>query len=196
MLVLAPQVGLPNAAREVQRIANSGLRAHIEQSDVTVDSALQLIAQPHWRVMFFVTHGKSNYLLMEDGHLAVGVFASHMSENTATGLIYLSACKTVHVAQLLLDSCAADIICTIGEIDDADAAATSARFAEKLAETGDFRVAYEKSRPRGESEYIYLTNGRQYMAYSPMNNRSGIPDEIWQKVMRNVSVPPVVAKRM
>ena len=82
-------------------------------------------------------------------------------------LVYLLSCATLDEAQVIVGSGSTDVVCYVPLLDVADAYRTGSLFLEALSTTGDFRQAYEKSRPptQREATYLYLsaTTSREYM---------------------------------
>ena len=74
-------------------------------------------------------------------------------------LVYLLSCATLDEAQVIVGSSSTDVVCYVPLLDVADAYRTGSLFLEALSTTGDFRQAYEKSRPptQREATYLYLS---------------------------------------
>jgi hypothetical protein len=73
----------------------------------------------------------------------------------------------VEIANLVMQECGVDVIATICPLGDDVAVQTAAFFARNLLRFGDFRQAYEASKPGGNRTYVYLNHYGGVMGNTP-----------------------------
>ncbi len=157
ILLIAPDVALKHTSKEVQAIINSGLQAHLLSGEVTVDDIIQAISRQKWRAIWISSHGSAEGVLLSDGLLDLALLAAYVRTAQAE-FVYLNTCESYGVAATIQRETRADLICTVGPIDDLVAYSTGALFAHNLVKSqGNYRKAYELAKPGGNQVYLYLT---------------------------------------
>jgi hypothetical protein len=63
-------------------------------------------------------------------------------------------------AQILQNEGNVDVVCTVRDVDDLAAYSTGSLMAAALAESDDFRQAYERSKPANNTDYLYLAGSQ------------------------------------
>jgi hypothetical protein len=95
--------------------------------------------------------------LTRDPEVAIGELAPYVKTSGAR-LVVFNSCESVEVANLVMQEAGVDVIATICPLEDTVAVRTANLFARNLLRTGDFRQAYEMSRPGGNRVYVYLNH--------------------------------------
>lgn len=158
VLVIAPDMALEHAPKEVQAVVNSGLPTHLLSGKVTMDDVIRVISQQTWRVLWIVSHSTPDGVMLSDGLVARSLLAAYV-RTAQVELVYLNTCESYAIAANMQRETGADVICTVTPIDDVTAYSTGALFASNLVKTkGNYRKAYELSEPGQNHVYLYLSN--------------------------------------
>lgn len=174
ILVVAPDhQDLPNAALEIAAIH----RYH----DVTLRSGLvrdsdiaRAIEDGPYDILWFITHGTKDGVLLSDGMLSIEGVGQYLRASAAS-LCVLNTCDSENVALEIIAGGQADIICTLGAVDNRDAIRLGSLLADKLANTDSYYDAYAIVAPPG-GLYRYLRAGRQYRRHEKTSDQATIAD--------------------
>lgn len=158
--LVAPRSDLPLVDAEAQDILRSGLVITPIFSPVTQLVLTRELRSGDQEGIFIAGHmdDKGN-IPLDKGEL--------LSMSALTALVrgrfkwvFLNSCGSVIAAQALQNETRADIICTIIDVEDADAYRTGSLFATWLAKLGDPRDAYDQSKPGQNRIYLYVSGAR------------------------------------
>ena len=94
-------------------------------------------------------------------------------------LVYINACSTAVIGQLLIDNHVPAAIVTLRSLEDGVAWPTASTFYRMLIRLGDLRAAYNASRPAADGRYLWLSNG-------------GYADEMAKQLMDKLTVMETV----
>lgn len=164
VLVVAPETGLEFVRREVEAIINTSLDVSVVPSPVTHDAFSRALREARYDVWCILTHGvrsnatpwESGVLMEGDTILSTQVLATY-AKVYKPGLIFLNTCSSDEMARLVMQTSGSDVICTVIDVPDEQAFITGRLLMERIAEHGDYRKAYEESRPADMRTYLYLT---------------------------------------
>jgi hypothetical protein len=85
-----------------------------------------------------------------------------MVRGTKLSMIYLNTCSSFGIASAIQEETDLTVICTINDIDDYLAYRTGSLFARRLAQSDDYRTAFEAAKPGRNRNYVYLTSYRRW----------------------------------
>lgn len=157
LLVAPSQASLPQSTQEVEAVVNSGLSVQLLQSGVSQRDLVQQLSTPgKFDVLWLATHGDTSGILLSSEVLSPSAIVS-IVRGSGVKLVFLNTCSSVATASAIQNEANVDVICTITDVPDIEAYRTGALFAAKLVQTGNFRKAYELSKPGRNSTYIYLS---------------------------------------
>lgn len=163
VLVVAPETGLKFVRREVEAIVNTSLDVTIVPSPVTKAAFAQALRERKYNIWCILTHGVRNNdapwesgVLMEDDLMNTSVLATY-AKVYKPDLILLNTCSSDDVARLVMQTSGADVVCTVIDVPDEQAFITGRLLMQQIAEHGDYRRAYEESKPADNRVYLYLT---------------------------------------
>ena len=166
LLIIAPVnkdlPDLPGLPIEVMGLINAradqqAFTVQLLQGATVDETALAAkIAEQHYDILWFATHGNSAGIALAQGFLGISQLAPYVRTSQAS-LVVLNSCESLSIANQLQQECRCDVVATIGKLQDATAARTAGMFATNLLRTGDPRAAYELSKPGNNQDYVYLT---------------------------------------
>lgn len=161
VLLISPQTNLSLADAEVQDLVNThGLRIETMLGNVTqTDVVRKLRAARGFDVVWLATHGNEDGILLSDGILSSSALTALVRDRFE--LVYLNTCTSVNAAQMIQNETESTVVCTVMAAPDADAYRTGSLFAAALAESGDYRTAYDKSLPGGNRLYLFLAGKKK-----------------------------------
>lgn len=157
ILLVAPEhPDLPNVASEVAALSNQHdvvrLLGVVRDADVA-----RAVQEGPYDVLWFASHGDADGVMLSDGRLSIEGVGQFLRATEAR-LCVLNTCDSENVALSILSSATADMICTIGTVDDQDAARLAILLAGALARSPDPYEAYLLVRPEG-GNYRYYRAG-------------------------------------
>ena len=156
IFLVAPKSTLGHVPDEVQDILNSGLQVTGSLlGDVTYTEFLREIRRQSADVLWMACHGGSDGWQFVGG-MVTGAALAALIRGRFT-FVYLNTCQSLLPAQILQNEGHVDIVCTVKNVDDLGAYSTGSLMAAALAESGDFREAYERSKPANNTDYLYLS---------------------------------------
>ena len=137
IFVIAPShANLPDATIEISAIDRRHqatiLRGHVRDPDIA--EKLDVLS---FDVIWWISHGNAEGILLSDGLLSIGGVRQYLRTSGAR-LGVLNTCESESVARSIAIGGNADMICTIGEIDNKDAIRLGSLLAVELAKADDF----------------------------------------------------------
>jgi hypothetical protein len=160
ILIIAPtRAELPNVAAEAGAVA-SAHSVKLLQGIVGDQAVLEAVSAGGYDVIWFATHSGEKGLMLSTELIDPDTIASYVASSGACLAIF-NSCSSVFLGMAVLEASNAHVICTISSVPDLTAMRTGVMFASQLALLGNFREAYERSKPGGNKQYLYLTNCRQ-----------------------------------
>jgi hypothetical protein len=200
ILLIAPSgTGLPDMAREIAAIASQH-DVNLQMGPVTEDDVRREAARGGYDIFWVVAHcdGACVWVQGGDGQPAGICGDDIVSYVAASGasLCVLNTCQSVGIARQILQSTGADVICTVADpsepnpgVLDKDAMRTGVLFAGQLAVRGDYREAYERSKPGSNRMYLYLDNRERMAAQaSPQRDYTGDSDPMSSRSLLMVTL--------
>lgn len=162
ILLVVPDASLSHAADEIQAVVNSGLSVRLMNTGVTEDAISDELLRSDYDVLWFATHAEATahdgrIKLSSDKYIEAPALVQ-MVRGTKLKLIYLNTCSSFGIASAIQEETDLTVICTINEVDDYLAYRTGSLFARRLAQNGDYRVAFEAAKPGRNRNYVYLTS--------------------------------------
>lgn len=182
ILLVAPSgAGLPEMGREVAAIV--GLHdVNLLMGHVTEDDLAREAGRGGYDIIWFVTHCDGQCVVVDGRENGTeGICSDSLVAYVAASgasLCVLNTCQSVGIARQIYQSTDADVICTVADpnesnpnVLDKDAMRTGVLFAGQLAARGDYREAYERSKPGSNRSYLYLENRDRMAAQTPTQQR-------------------------
>jgi hypothetical protein len=156
ILMVAPEhPDLPNVASELAAVSNQHHTVRLVGT-VRDNDIAQAVQEGPYDVIWFATHGTPAGVVLSDGLLTIEGVGQYVRASGAKLCIF-NTCTSENVALSIITG-GADMICTIGAIDDHDAARLAILLAGELARQADPYEAYLKVRPEG-GKYRYYKAG-------------------------------------
>lgn len=156
-LLIAPRhESLPTAMidSEINEILTSGLSVSPVMGTVDSERFLRSITANGHRILFLLTHGKEEGIMLSDGILPVSLFVQAVRDRF--DLVFLNTCDSLSVAQMIQNECATGVICTIDDVNEKVAYYTGSQLAKELSRGLNFYDAYKRARPGGNQTYVFL----------------------------------------
>lgn len=165
ILVIAPDLeSLPKTAVEIAAITRYHPESTVLRGTVRDEDIARAISEESFELMWFISHGSSDGILISDEvWLPTAALVQYVRAD-GIGLCILNTCSSEEIAREITASAGADVICTIGEVDNSDAARLGQLLAGELAYCETYREAYELVAPPGGS-YRYYESGVIYRSY-------------------------------
>lgn len=157
ILLLAPRTSLPLADEEVQNVIRSGLDVSPRLGTIRHSDLVRDIVDSDADILWLITHGTAEGTYFSDGLVSNSLLSNLIGERFKT--VVLNTCSSIEAAMSIQNNTNADVICTIGEVEDRDAYQFGTLFARALVKYGDVEAAYNAVKPEGY-KYLYLTSNR------------------------------------
>lgn len=157
ILMVAPEhPDLPSVASELAAVSNQHHTVRVTGMvrDIDVANAVQ---EGPYGILWFATHGTDKGIILSTELLSAQAVGQYVRASGAK-LCILNTCDSEQVALSLIATGGADMICTIGPIDDHDAARMAILLAGELTRHSDPYEAYLRVRPEG-GNYRYYRAG-------------------------------------
>lgn len=157
ILMVAPaHPDLPSVASEMAAVSSQHHTVRLTGAvrDTDIASAVQ---EGPYSILWFATHGTNDGIILSNETLSTQAVGQYVRASGAK-LCILNTCDSEQVALSLIATGGADMICTIGAIDDHDAARLAILLAGELARQADPYEAYLRVRPEG-GKYRYYKAG-------------------------------------
>lgn len=159
IFLVAPKGSLGHVPDEVQDILNSGLLiAGSLLGDVTYTEFTREIRRTKADVLWLAMHGGPQGWPFAGGVVDGPALAALIRGRFS--YVYLNTCQSLVAAQVLQNEGHVDVVCTVRDVEDLSAYSTGSLMAAALAESGDFRQAYERSKPGNNTNYVYLAGSQ------------------------------------
>lgn len=165
ILVIAPDtdgVDLPKMTIEIGAIQRyhdaTVLRGNVRDQDIAA-----AVVENEFDILWFITHGNDEGVLLSDGMLSTTALIQYVRADD-TQLCVLNTCASEQVAIELASQSGADVICTIGQVDNKDALRLGQLLAGELAYCETYREAYELI-ATPDSNYRYYESRGTYRGY-------------------------------
>ena len=170
-LLVAPiAADLPNVGSEIFAVLRSGLDVVQFPPDGSEQALIRRLQAETFAFVFFAMHGGPDGILLADGWASATAITQHI-RSAGIQAVYLNTCESADIARQVHNETSAHVIATIAQISDRDAARSMAYFAPKLAETGDFRIAFDAVHVDGD-RLIYIP---AYAARKPLGMAAVTP---------------------
>lgn len=169
MLLVAPHMSdLAGVADEVFAIERTpGLAVTRLPPTLRRRELIQALCRQTFDVLWFATHGTAEGVwLGETDMLAGGDLVSMVRSAGLFGLV-LNACESASLAEMVHDATGVDVVCSVQATPDMSAFQMGVLFARHLGETGDFRAAFERSRPEDATSFRYIPEYREALVVAP-----------------------------
>jgi hypothetical protein len=179
IFVVAPtHHDLPDATIEISAIDRRHhatiLRGHVRDQDI----AEKLNGQS-FDIIWWISHGDENGILLSDGVLNIAGARQYLRASGAK-LGVLNTCESESVARSIAIGGNADIICTVGAINNRDAIRFGSLLAVELAKTEDFFAAYRTVDP-DDGTYKYIR-----ARIAPLDQRKRLMPEVEQELRSQI----------
>lgn len=157
ILMVAPEhPDLPSVASELAAVSTQHPTVRVTGLVRDIDIANAVLEGPYG-IIWFATHGTDQGIILSNETLSAQAVGQYVRASGAK-LCILNTCDSEQVALSLIATGGADMICTIGPIDDHDAARMAILLAAELTRQADPYEAYLKVRPEG-GNYRYYRAG-------------------------------------
>ncbi len=166
ILLIAPKTNpeLKFVPNEVRHVNNTpGLDVTLLHETVTEQNIFDCLRDGQFEMLWFAGHGQFDGIMMGDWVLSSEALATYV-RSSAIRYVFINTCESVGVATQISNETEADVICTITTVDDLMAWRTGSLFAVMLGRGMDPRSAYEKSKPVGANNYLYLASSTVVVA--------------------------------
>lgn len=165
ILVIAPEgVGeiLPKISLEIAAISRYHdtvvLRGVVRDQDI-----VQAISDNDFEIFWHLGHSTADGIMLSDGKLPISAMVQYVRADEIA-LCVLNGCDSEEIGIAVSSSSGADVICTIGPIDNRDAIRLGQLLAGELAYCETYREAYALIATDG-SNYRYYDSGGIYRSY-------------------------------
>lgn len=165
ILVIAPDtdgVDLPKMTIEIGAIQRyheaTVLRGTVRDQDIAA-----VVVENEFEVLWFITHGSSAGVLLSDGMLSTTALIQYVRADD-TRLCVLNTCDSEEVAIQLASQSGADVICSIGKVENKDALRLGQLLAGELAFCTTYREAFELI-ATADGNYRYYEGHGTYRSY-------------------------------
>lgn len=163
LLVAPADALLPGVSAEVQNVVNSGLRVCLMSNNVTEDTLSEALGAGDYRTLWIASHmDGSGRIQLSGGATVDAITLTQMLQGTTIELVFLNSCSSLQAAQDLQVESDVAVIATVIDVPDQVAYRTGTLFARRLAVNGDYRAAYDLSKPGRNRMYVFLDNLRKW----------------------------------
>jgi hypothetical protein len=169
VLLVAPHMSeLVGVADEVYAVERTpGLAVTRLPPTLRRRELLQALCTQVFAVLWLATHGASDGVwLGEDDLLAGGDLVSMVRGAGLCGVM-LNTCESAALAEMMHDATGVDVVYSVQATPDLSAFQMGVLFARHLGETGDFRAAFDRSRPGDAASFRYIPEYREALVVAP-----------------------------
>jgi hypothetical protein len=128
---------------------------------------LQALCERVFDVLWFATHGASDGVWLGESDVLGSGDLVGMVRSAGLFGVFINTCDSVHLAEVLHDETGVDVVCTLQAAPDLSAFQMGVLFARHLGKTGDFRAAFNLSRPGDELLFRYIPEYREALVVAP-----------------------------
>jgi hypothetical protein len=185
VLFIAPSDSGLDVAPEIDSLSELGYEARALQGEVSAARVFEAVRRSRYDIVHFACHS-----LPDQGGLALsrgealdidGIL--QVVRMADAKLVFLNACDTARLGQILVDEHVMAVITTLIKVDDKVAKQTAQTFYQQLALTGNPHGAFKAARPATRAVFQWLTNGTyQELMLQPIMTRL---DEITDAIGSN-----------
>jgi hypothetical protein len=163
IFLVAPKSSLGHVPDEVQDIIESGLGIDASLlGDVTYTEFVRRIRIAKSDCLWLAMHGSADGWQFVGGQVTGSMLAALIRGRFS--YVYLNTCQSLMPAQILQNEGHVDVVCTVKNVDDLAAYSTGSLMAAALAQSDNFREAYERSKPANNTDYLYLGGAQRFLA--------------------------------
>lgn len=157
-LLIAPDSDLLHVPEETRSIQEA-IGAQIINGRVTPKVVADAISNRIARrqkidMIFFIGHGNLTGLQLTDGYITIAELCRYIKSANIRYLV-LNSCESEYIALAIHHETGATVICTVTQVTDMQAYATSRLLAEAIASGHSIEDAYERARPSGAGQSTY-----------------------------------------
>ena len=157
-LLIAPEsdlLRLPDEARHIQEaLGAQTINGRVTPMLVADAISNRIARRQAIDIFFFIGHGNLTGLALSDGYITIAELCRYVKSANIRYLI-LNTCESEYIALAIHHETNATVICTIGQVADTQAYATSRLLAEAIAQGYSVEDAYERARPSGAGPSPY-----------------------------------------
>ena len=163
VFLTAPKTDLGHVPDEIQDIFNSGLIiVGSLLGTVTYTEFVREVRRTQADVLWLAMHGSADGWQFVGGQVTGSMLAALIRGRFS--YVYLNTCQSLTPAQILQNEGHVDVVCTVKNVDDLAAYSTGSLMAAALAQSDNFREAYERSKPANNTDYLYLGGAQRFLA--------------------------------
>jgi hypothetical protein len=157
-LLIAPEsdlLRLPDEARHIQEaLSAQTINGHVTPM-IVADAITNRIARRQTiDLLFFIGHGSMTGLALSEGYIGIPELCRYV-KSANIRYVVLNTCESEYIALAIHHETNATVICTIGQVTDTQAYATSRLLAETIAQGHSVEEAYERAKPSGAGLQTY-----------------------------------------
>jgi len=168
VLLVAPHIDLAGVADEVYAIERTpGLAVTRLSPTLRRRELLQVLYAQTFAVLWFATHGVVDGIWLGEDDLLAGSDLVGMVRSAGLCGVMINTCESAALAELLHDETGVDVVCSVQATPDLSAFQMGVLFARNLGETGDFRAAFDRSRPGDAARFRYIPEYREALVVAP-----------------------------
>lgn len=159
VLFIAPADSGLNIMPEIDTMYDLGYSVQSVQGDVSRARLFEVVRRQKFGIIHFACHAGPEGVLLSKGELLDAAAIVQFAKACGAILVFLNACETAEIGQMLVDEDIPAVICALRRIDDQMARETAQVFYKALAQRNDVRMAYHDSRPPIKGAYCLFTDG-------------------------------------
>lgn len=169
VLLVAPHMhDLAGVADEVYTIERTpGLGVTRLAPTLRRRELLQALCTETFDVLWFATHGTADGVWLGEADMLAGGDLVGMVRSAGLFGVVLNTCESAALAEMLHDETGVDVVCSVQATPDLSAFQMGVLFALHLGETGDFRAAFDRSRPGADAIFRYIPEYREALVVAP-----------------------------
>lgn len=158
VLLIAPDsdlINIPEEARFIQEALDAQIINGRVTPKIVADAfANRLTRRKKTDLLFFIGHGTLTGINLTDGFLPISELCRYV-KSANIRYVVLNTCESEYIALAIHHETNATVICTIGQVTDTQAYATSRLLAETIAQGHSVEEAYERAKPSGAGLQTY-----------------------------------------
>jgi hypothetical protein len=181
VLLIAPRTDLPGVDIDVEDVLTSGLDVDPLLGEVRPQDVTRRLRKGGYDAAIFAGHGVAGGVQLA-GSLLGGDTLAAAARCGRLAVLVLNTCESAEAGQVIANDSQADVICTVGLLDDGAAAHTLSLWSSEYARTGDARTAYEAAKPGNNAKYLYLTGRPGAAPHDDMRHLTALIDRLGQSL--------------
>ena len=172
VLFVAPADSGLNIMPEIDAMYDLGYTVQSVQGEVSRARLFEVVRRQKFGVIHFSCHAGPEGVQLSKGELLDAAAIVQFAKACGAILVFLNACETAEIGQMLVDEDVPAVICALRRIDDQMARETAQVFYKALAQRNDIRLAYHDSRPPIKGAYCLFTDGMlEQVEFGPVIER-------------------------